>query len=87
MSILTVVAVFDSAVGAYGRPVFVPSRGVAIRSFGDEINRSAPDNQMHHHPEDFHMVALATFDEETGMFVNESPQITLARGKDLVVQS
>lgn len=85
MSKLIVVSVFDSAVQAYGRPVFVPSRGYAERSFSDEINRDAPDNAMHAHPEDYEMFELGTFDEESGVFVNcDGGPRSLLRGKDAV---
>ena len=41
-----VLAVFDSAVQGFGRPMFFQSLGVAIRSFTDEVNRSAEDNSF-----------------------------------------
>lgn len=84
MSKLCVVAVFDSAVQAYGRPIFVQTPGVAVRSFRDEVNRSSEDNQLHRHPEDFELRLLCWFDEETGVFGTDDGDIrVLARGKDL----
>lgn len=80
---LTVVAVYDTAVQAYGRPIFVPAVGVAVRSFNDEVNRKVADNQMNAHPEDFALFHLADFDEETGKFI-EVEQRCLSRGKDVV---
>lgn len=77
-----VVSVKDSALGAYGRPLFVPSLGVAMRSFSDEVNRVAPDNQMNAHPEDFELWYLASFDEVNGTFVDPAIRM-LARGKDV----
>lgn len=77
-----VVAVFDSAMQAYGRPFFVPALQMAIRSFGDEINRKAPDNQFAAHPDDYELFHLAVFDEETGTFENVQAR-SLGRGKDL----
>lgn len=77
-----VCAVFDSAIGAYGRPIFSPSRGAVVRSFSDEVNRAAADNQLYSHPEDFELRLLAFFDEETGIFRYEGVE-TLARGKDV----
>ena len=53
---LEVCAVLDRAVAAYGRPIFVPTNAVAIRSFGDEVNRVDPNNQMNAHPNDFAFV-------------------------------
>ena len=40
-------AVRDSAADVFGRPYFVPTAGVAIRSFTDEVNRQSDDNQFH----------------------------------------
>ena len=84
MSVLVVVSVMDRAVGAFGRPLFVPSVGVALRSFQDEINRQAADNQMAQHPEDFDLYELCMFDEETGRFEESTCRI-LARGKEVVI--
>ena len=46
-------AVRDSAADVFGRPYFVPTAGVAIRSFTDEVNRQADENQFYKHPKDF----------------------------------
>lgn len=78
-----VVAVRDSAVGAFMRPFFVPSIGSAVRSFSDEVNRKAADNIMSGHPEDFELWHLADFEEESGTF-HAVEQRALARGKDVV---
>lgn len=83
MAIVQVVAVFDAAMQAHARPVFVPALGVAIRSFSDEVNRVASDNQMNGHPEDFELVHLADFDEEAGTF-SAVPRRVLVRGKEVV---
>lgn len=77
-----VCAVMDSAVAAYGRPIFVPTIAVAVRSFSDEVNRSAPDNGMFHHSEDFVLWHLSDFDDELGEFLPVEKR-ALARGKDV----
>lgn len=86
MSKSVVVAVFDSAVQAYGRPLFVPTNGAALRSFIDEVNRKADDNQLCRHPDDFELRVLAIFDEESGIFQAPEQGVgsVLARGKDCV---
>ena len=80
--IQTVVSVFDTAAGLFGRPIFVPSRGQAIRSFHDEINRA--DSEIAKHPEDYILYQLCSFDDNAGRFSDEGPQV-LIRGKDAVV--
>ena len=54
-------AVRDSAADVFGRPYFVPTAGVAIRSFTDEVNRGADDNQFYKHPKDFAKVSKELF--------------------------
>lgn len=85
MTILQVVSVYDSAVNAFARPFFVPSTGVALRSFSDEVNRQAPDNPMSQHPEDFTLYLLGSFDEDSGQFTNtQSRPELLVRAKDVI---
>jgi hypothetical protein len=82
--ILQVVSVRDSATEGFGRPVFVQAVGQALRSFGDEINRVAGDNDLNKHPEHFDLYHLGTFDDELGLVAPlEFPKL-LASGKDLV---
>lgn len=78
-----VVAIRDRALDAHMRPFCMQSKGQAIRSFADEINRAAPDNALHQHPEDYDLFQLGTWDEETGEFANLREQIAI--GKDLVI--
>ena len=67
----------------YGRPFFLPATGVAIRSFQDEVNRNAPDNQMYAHPDDFDLYELGVFDDFDGKFaLHEAPKL-LALGKQV----
>lgn len=78
-----VVAIRDRAIDAYGQPIFVGSTGGAIRSFGDEVNRKDPNNNIANHPEDFDLFYLGEFDDSTGEFDSVRPQ-QIAVGKDLV---
>lgn len=89
MTILVVVSVFDSAVGAYGRPIFVPSTGVAMRSFSDEVNRADADNGMFYHPDDFGLFHVADYNDSSGRFssVGEGDPILLVRAKDVKVDA
>lgn len=79
------VAVFDRAAQVYGKPVFVPARGIAVRSFTDEVNRDAPDNDLHRHPDDFDLYLLAEYDDSLGVFSgDDSYPVILVRGKDVI---
>jgi hypothetical protein len=80
---LIICTVKDRAADAYGRPMFVPSTGVAIRSFSDEINRNNADNQLFNHPDDFDLYELGEFDDNSGLFaLHEQPKL-LSLGKQV----
>lgn len=80
-----VCAVRDRASDTFGSPFYVVARGQAIRNFADEINRSAADNQLYMHPEDFDLYELGFYDDDTGLFETGVPK-QIAIGKDLVVK-
>lgn len=81
-----VCAVFDSAMEAYLRPFFVPTTNMAVRSFTDEVNRQAEDNQMYRHPDDYTLHCLGEFDEESGNFTRDGACV-LVRAKDIQKES
>lgn len=83
---LFVVSVKDRAADVFNRPFFVPHRNVAIRDFTDEVNRSAVDNQLNKHPDDFDLYLLGEFNDNTGEFSISQPQV-LVRAKDVVQSS
>jgi len=78
-------SVKDRAADAFGRPLFVPSAGLAIRSFSDEVNRDAADNQMFHHSDDFDLYELGSFDDSTGMITSHPQPVQRALGKQVKV--
>ena len=84
---LILCSVKDRAADAFGRPMFVPSTGVAIRSFSDEVNRAADDNQLYSHPDDFDLYEFGEFDDNTGQFeLYEQPKL-LSLGKQVKIQN
>lgn len=82
MTVHIAVAVRDSAVLAFNRPFFVPTVAVAVRSFTDEVNRAAEDNQMFRHPDDYELWVVGAFDDESGQFLEEDKRC-VARAKDV----
>lgn len=80
---LHVCAVFDSASQLFGRPFFVQSKGVAIRSFRDEVMRVDAGNDLNKHPDDFTLYYLGFFDDSMGSFDTGTPEV-LMRAKDVV---
>ena len=84
---LVLCSVKDRAADAYGRPMFVPSTGVAIRSFSDEINRQDAENQLYNHPDDFDLFEFGEFDDNTGRFnLHEEPKL-ISLGKQVKIQN
>lgn len=81
---LVVCAVKDRAVNAYNRPIFVPTVGVAIRSFNDEANRK--DSEMNNHPEDYDLYELGSWDDETGIYEPVDVPRVVARAQDSVIR-
>lgn len=63
-----VVCLRDRVADVFGVPSFVASLGSAVRGFSDEANRSAEDNLLFKHPEDFELMHIGTFDDSCGKF-------------------
>lgn len=84
--ISVIVSVKDNAAEAFGRPMYLQSVGVAIRSFTDEVNREDKDNSLYHHPDDFDLYDFGVFDDSTGKFeLREIPNV-IVRGKDVKIK-
>lgn len=78
-----VVAVRDRAMDMFMQPFMVPTVGVAIRSFADEMNKHDAEAVMSKHPEDYDLYQIAVFDESTGKYSENEPR-QIAVGKDMV---
>lgn len=80
-----ILAIRDRAIDSYGQPFYSASVGGAIRSFSDEVNRVAENNQLNKHPEDFDLFLLGEFDDQTGEFdVTRPAQVCV--GKDVIIK-
>jgi hypothetical protein len=62
--------------------MFVPSIGIALRAFSDEVNRNDPNNQLYNHSDDFDLYDLGTFDDSTAEFEIKNPPELLILGKN-----
>lgn len=81
-----IVAVYDNASQMFGQPFFVTAIGQALRSFTDEVNRPAQDNQLYQHPEDFSLYHIGYFEEETAVFTPPDEGVgprRLVRGQEV----
>ncbi|WNK13984.1 MAG: nonstructural protein [Microvirus sp.] len=79
---LYIFCVKDRATDAFGTPMFMAATGQAVRSFSDEVNRAADDNQLNRHPDDFDLYEVGVFDTDDGSFDVFVPRL-LTRGKDV----
>ena len=61
-----VFSVFDKKARLYNPPVFFVTLGQALRWFGDLLSDKAQLTGKH--PEDFELVAVAEFDDESAVF-------------------
>lgn len=89
--ILLAFSIRDSASDSFGRPFFVPSVGIAIRTFTDEVNREQENNNLFYHPEDFELYQVGSFDDSNGCilrgtFQGDTPELK-ARGKDVKIRN
>lgn len=80
--ILYLFSVRDRATASFGTPMSFVATGQAIRSFSDEVNRVAADNQLNLHSDDFDLYSLGFFDTDSGKFVTNDPE-QVAIGKNL----
>lgn len=76
----------DRATNMFGNPMFLVATGQATRSFSDEVNRKAADNQLNLHPDDFDLYVLGQFDSDDGSFETHAPDLVV-RGKDVINRS
>lgn len=75
---LVIVSVKDRAADAFGRPFFVHTENLAIRSFMDEMNREHAENQMFNHPEDYDLYGLGVFDDNTAVIeMYDTPKLLM----------
>lgn len=79
------VSVQDSAVGVFGRPMFLRSDGEAVRVFQDEVNRAAEDNMLYRHPDDYSLWRIGTWDDDTGEPIAEHRK-RLAEASTLIIK-
>lgn len=77
-------SIFDVASGAYMRPFFMLSEKQAVRTFG-ELSMDA-EHEVGKHPEDYSLVAIGEFDDQTGLITGE-PVRVLTTGLAMVAAS
>lgn len=79
---MQIFAVRDTAVEAFLAPFYMPSKGAAIRAFGDTVND--PQSGFNKHPQDFSLYFLGDFDEQTGIIAPASSPEHCVTGADVM---
>lgn len=77
-------ALWDKQADMYNLPFSVPGLGVAYRELADQIMSKKPDNMLALHPEDFKLVQLGFFDDQSGEITVDGPK-DICELKDLVI--
>lgn len=68
-------SIFDKKAGVYAPPFAEANKGTAIRAIQDLVSRG--DSTPAKYPEDYTLVQLASFNEETGEIKAEQGDITV----------
>lgn len=77
---LGIFCVYDSKGLRYGSPMFVPSKGEAIRGFSDVANDGK--SVISNHPSDFVLYLVGEFDDQTGVVSAYSPLVNLGNASE-----
>ena len=75
-------SVFDEKVGAFLPPMFMRSRGEAIRSFSAAVG--SKDHQFSMFPSDFVLYFLGEFNDQNGSFITVPTPERLLKASDVV---
>lgn len=80
-----VIVVFDNVANTYKDPFYPPTTGVALREFSDAVN-DPKNGQLYNHPNDFDLMVIGTWDEQTGKLVVHDVPEKLANCASLVTE-
>lgn len=72
---MKVFSIYDVKAGAYINPFFLPTEGMAVRTFMDCCNDV--NHNFGQHPEDYSLFKIAVFDNTKGTFLDIGPEIVL----------
>lgn len=63
------ISIHDRAINAFMPLANVRAEGEALRVFSDLLND--PNSQHHKHPDDYDLYVIGTFDDQTGLLMND----------------
>lgn len=76
----------DAQLSTYSPPFYTKTKGEARRSFRDAVNNTDPNNMLKKHPEDFSLWAVGLWDDETGFFEKNEPEL-MEQAKTIVEEA
>ena len=79
-----VISIRDNKLESFNQPCLCDNESVAIRQFGDIVQRGG-DSVIALHPSDFTLYVIAEFDPVFGKFENLDCPKALATGSDFAV--
>lgn len=77
-----VYAVWDAQISSFDQPIFLRSKGEAIRGFADAAND--PKTYVGKHPQDYTLFEIAEYDRDKGSFQNHPTPISLGLAIEFV---
>lgn len=81
-----IIAVRDQKANGYTQPFTAASRGIAIRSWADQLNdRDNAKSDQVRHPEDFTLWVIGTYDDTSGIITPQQPE-QIACASDLRIK-
>lgn len=80
-----VLAIYDSKAEMFNQPMFFKAKGEGIRAFSDECNRK--DSPICHHPEDYTLFDIGSYDVETGLLTPLTTPTSLGLATDYKKQT
>ena len=79
---LKIYSVYDSKAQAYLQPFYMPSRGAALRAWGDAVNDN--NGQFKKHAGDYSLFELGEFNDENGTFEIDIQRTNLGNGVEFL---
>lgn len=77
-----VFAVYDSKIGSFMAPFFMPTKGHALRAFENLVND--PNTTVCKYPSDFTLFELGEFDDQSGALTLHEAKISLGLALEFV---
>lgn len=81
---MKVFAVYDAKASQYGNPVFLQTRGVALRVLSDLCAKA--DSPLYQHPVDYTLFELGDWDCNSGKFKCHPEPVFIFSASDIVNQ-